>query len=348
MATIKDIARRLNISVSTVSYALNDGPRQVTPEVKERVRQAAIDLGYRPNRVARSLKQGRSHTIGVAAERSMADFYMSFFQYNALNGVLNECEDEGLDVLIFSQVDMRREKGRLDELLDGRADGILFISPPAGSQAVAELRAHKFPHVTISGDPGTETVNAIVDNAVGVKMALQHLADLGHNSVGYIRGGSGLADGLERDAAMVQFARELNLELRPEWILPGDFTQPGGRDAAERLLVQKEWPTAVFGSNDEAAVGFVHRLHEDGVSVPVDISVIGFDDSSHARASLPPLTTIQQPVGEIARSAVRALARLIRGEEAYSTRFEPRLVVRGSTSSPKVDNHATQSGIHAH
>ncbi len=335
MATIKDIARRLNISVSTVSYALNDGPRKVPAAVKERVLEAAAEMGYRPNRIARSLKQGRSNTIGVAAERSAADFYMSFFQHNALNGVLNECEDQGLDVLIFSQVDMRREHGRLDELLDGRADGILFISPPPDSQAVAELRAHNFPHVTISGEMGSETVNSCVDNEAGVRLALSHLAGLGHTKIGYIQGEPSLTDGAERNDAAIRIAQELGLDLRPDWLLPGNFTLVGGREAAETLLAQADWPTAVFAANDETAVGFIHRLYEEGIRVPELMSVIGFDDSPHARASLPPLTTIQQPVGEIARSAVRSLASLIRKEEGSSMRFEPTLIVRGTTAAPR-------------
>ncbi len=348
MATIKDIAKRLNISVSTVSYALNGGPRRVPEAVKAKVIATAEELGYRPNRLARSLKQGRSHTIGVAAERNGADFYLSFFQHNALNGVLNECEEQGLDVLIFSQVDMRREEGRLRELLDGRVDGLLFISPLAKSSVVSDMREHRFPHVTISGDVGAGTVNSIVDNELGVRMALTHLAELGHKGFAYIQGSHELVDGMERNSMVVKAAQEIGLELRPEWILPGSFTQPSGRCAGSAFLDLEDRPTAVFAANDESAVGLIHRLHEAGVKVPDDVSVIGFDDSSHSRASLPPITTIQQPVGEIARGAVRALCRLIRREDAASLRFEPRLIVRGSTTSPKEDSHATQSGIHPH
>jgi DNA-binding LacI/PurR family transcriptional regulator len=335
MATIKDIARKLNISVSTVSYALNDGPRKVPDEVKARVLQTAEELGYRPNRVARSLKQGRSNTIGVAAEHTITDFYLGFFHHHALNGVLSECEEEGLDVLVFSQVKARRDKGQLDELMDGRADGILIISPVPHSAAVAELRGQKFPHVTISGDASAETVNSGVDNSAGVRKALSHLADLGHSSIGYLSSSDDTIDGLERDLAVHQIAKELNLDLRPEWVFPGSFTQEGGSEAAEAMLQLDHFPTAVFGANDESAFGFVHRLHEAGVSVPQDISVIGFDNASHARWAVPALTTIQQPVDEIARSAVRSLARLIRGEEAFSTRFAPRLIVRGSTGPPR-------------
>jgi DNA-binding LacI/PurR family transcriptional regulator len=336
MATIKDIAKRLNISVSTVSYALNDGPRRVPEAVKLKVLATAEELGYRPNRLARSLKQGRSHTIGVAAERNGADFYLSFFQHNALNGVLNECEEQGLDVLIFSQVDMRREEGRLNELLDGRVDGILFISPPAESEAVSELRRYGFPHVTVSGDVGAGTVNAIVDNELGVRMALKHLADLGHRDVGYLEGRHDMVDGRERNSAVLRIAGELGLNMRPAWVIPGNFTQAGGIEAGRVFLSLKDRPSAVFAANDESAVGFLHCLHDAGTAVPSDISLIGFDDSSHSRASLPPITTIQQPVGEIARGAVRGLASLIRREEAASMRFEPRLICRASTAPASV------------
>ncbi len=335
MATIKDIARKLNISVSTVSYALNDGPRKVPDEVKARVLQTAEELGYRPNRVARSLKQGRSNTIGLAAEHSIRDVYLGFFHHHALNGVLSECEAEGLDVLVFSQVKARRDRGQLNELMDGRADGILFISPMPESAAVAKLRAEKFPHVTISGDHSCETVNSGVDNASGVRKALRHLAELGHSSIGYLKTSNDSIDGLERNQAVLQIAKELKLNLRPEWILPGNLTLPGGSEAAEMMLQLDQLPTAVLAANDDSAVGFVQRMQEAGIYTPRDLSVIGFDNSDHSQWSMPDLTTIQHPVDEIARSGLRSLARLVRGEEAFSTRFDPRLIVRGSTGPPR-------------
>ncbi len=340
MATIKDIAREAKVSVSTVSYALNDGPRPVPEEVKQRILEVASKLHYRPNRVARSLITRRSHVIGVVPTRVERDMVIGPYFTNMLNGIVNVCEDLRQDVLLLTQISSIDSKEALYPLLDGRCDGAIFMAPPLESTGIAYLQEIDFPHVVVSGRNELST-SFDIDNRSGIRLAVQHLAKLGHRKIGMLMGPEELVDGYERNQAFLETMRESGLEIRPEWTLRASFHPQSGLESGRKLLSLNEIPTAVCCANDEVAIGFYRACKEFGVRIPDDISVVGFDNSPTTTLMEPNLTTIQQPIDQMSRHAAESLLAIIEGgAKPKSHRFETILVERDSTSRPMEDTNS--------
>jgi DNA-binding LacI/PurR family transcriptional regulator len=337
-ATIKDIARRLNISTSTVSYALNGGPRVVPEEVKERVLSVARELGYRPNRIARSMVTRRTATYGVVPTEPGINLAISPFFQTVLNGILNAAEDFHRDVLIYTGYDQRDLKIYTDNLLDGRADGLIFIAPPLDTPIFPHIRRAGIPFVITNSRADEGGPNITVDNRTGVALAIDHLRQLGHRYIGLVYGKKGIDDGLERFEQFTEFMHANGLAVRDEWLFDGDFTQNGGESCAAAIAALRPRPTAFFCANDEMAVGLIRGLHQHGLRVPADISVVGFDDATISHLMQPQITTVRQPLEEIGAAAVHALQALIDGREASPKQFSTRLVVRASSQRPLEDN----------
>jgi LacI family transcriptional regulator len=337
MATIKDIAREAKVSVSTVSYALNDGPRSVPDEVKKRILEVASRLHYRPNRVAKSLITRRSHVIGIVPTRVERDMVISPYFANMLNGIVNACEDRQQDVIIFTQILSTGSREVLYPLLDGRCDGAIFLAPNQGSAGITYLQEIGFPHVVVSGQQH-RSVCFEVDNHFGIALAIDHLAELGHRKIGMLLGPEDMRDGYERNAGFLQHMRSLGLVVNIEWLAPSGFHPAGGLQAGRDLLSLKDRPTAVFCANDESAFGFYAACKEMGVDIPKDISVIGFDDSRMTTLIEPNLTTVRQPIDQMSRKAADLLIEQIEnGAISASCRFTPSLIIRNSTTRPTED-----------
>lgn len=338
-ATIKDIAKKLNISVSTVSYALNNGPRSVPEDVKRRVLEAAQELRYRPNRVARNLVTRRSFTIGIVPSEATSDIVLSPYLQNSLNGIVNTAETHHYDVLFFTRYDQKETRVMTDVLLDGRVDGLIFIAPPNHAPVLEIIADYGMPHVVIAGESKIDSPQFRVDNANGVRAALTHLWDLGHRKIGHLYGRLHMEDGVVRHEAYQSFLAEKRLDCKEIWMAPGDFTIDGGYLGMQRILANSDHPTAVFCANDEIAVGAIRACLEAGLEIPRDMSVVGFDNVPLSSAYVPAITTVRQPVQELAAQATRALLRLIDGQEVQSLPALPtELIVRDSTTSPKEDN----------
>lgn len=331
-ATIKDIARRLNISTSTVSYALNGGPRNVPEEVKANVLRVAKELNYRPNRIARSLVTRKSSTIGVLPTEATENLALSPYFQQCLNGILNEAERHRHDVLIYGRVNAAEASwDTVATLSDGRTDGVLMMAPMVGAPFLAELKERGVPLCLINSMvPGEVCFN--VNNFIGVRQGVEHLISLGHRRIAHLAGRQTLHDGQQRKEAFYEVMAEHGLEVKPEWVIETDFTPISGHEKALALFQSGELPTAVHCANDELAQGLYRAAWELGISIPGDISVVGFDNTPATVHMLPGLTTVGQPIDRIAAEAVRALIAMADGEEAESRTFDTDLVVRGSTA----------------
>ena len=336
-ATIKDIARTLRISTSTVSYALNGGPRTVPAEVRDRVLETAKALGYRPNRIARSMITGRTNTYGVVPTEVSINLARSPYSQLVLNGILNAAEVMRRDVLIFTGFDQRKGELFADTLLDGRVDGVIFMAPPNENPIFAHLEEAEFPYVVTSTERYPNVPAFTCDNVGGVRAALAHLYELGHRRIATLYGKPWLDEGELRLQTFRKFMKDHELEVPPEWIMDGDFTQNTGYEAAEKLLSLSNLPTAVFCANDEMALGFLRAATDRGVSIPKQISLVGFDDSPFAFGVTPSLTTVRQPLEEMGAAAIQALEALREGQPASNRTFSTRLMVRATTSSPPED-----------
>lgn len=336
-ATIKDIAKRLNISTSTVSYALNGGPRNVPEEVRLRVLSAAKELGYRPSRIARSMITGRTNTIGVVPTETSIHLAISpYFQY-VLNGILNAAEHIHHDVLVFTGYDQKNVDELADTLLDGRVDGLIFLAPPKDNPIFEQLIKRNIPMVVTSSPSVYGIPSFTCDNHSGVRQAVQHLVDLGHRRIGMLYGKIWLHEGQGRlDSFRAEMDRH-GLEIRDAWLLDGDFTRLGGEECAYRMLATEDRPTALFCANDEMAIGFCTAARRSGLQLPRDMSLIGFDDSPISGLIDPALTTVQQPLEAIGASALHAINALVAGRSVQSETFSTRLVVRASAIRPLED-----------
>ncbi|MDI9641707.1 LacI family DNA-binding transcriptional regulator [Kamptonema cortianum] len=336
-ATIKDIAKRLNISVSTVSYALNGGPRQVREDVKEKVLETARELNYRPNRIARSMKTGKSGTLGVVPPEVVENVFLSPYLHLALNGIINEAGRLHQDVLLFTRCNETDSDELVSILGDGRVDGVIFIAPHFSEKAVELALSLHSPCVTVAGVPLDGVLTFSVDNELGVDLAMKHLYDLGHRRIGHIAGRLDMQDSILRLQGYQKFLRSKRLSYREEMVTMGQFTIEGGRAAMRQLLSLDEPPTAVFCANDEMALGALMEAQSAGVKVPDELSIVGFDSTPGSANVFPSLTTVEQPIGALGAAAVRAIVQMIDHQEPDEEPiFIPNLIVRESTSSPAV------------
>lgn len=335
-ATIKDIARKLNLSVSTVSYALNDGPKPVSIAVRESVHQAAKELGYRKNRIARSLVTGTNRTIGVVLPELLANTFLSSFVQLTINGIVNAAEDSHMDILLLTAVDRTRPEGLTDDLLDSRVDGVIFLAPPTNAEVLDHLKASGMPFAIVAGGNGTFGPEFTADNAGGARQLMDHLYELGHRRIAHVTGRLSSDDGQIRRQVYVDFVKERGLPWEEAYLFPGDYLTTTGRHAAKVLMKLKTPPTAVFCGNDEMARGFIEEVRAMGMEVPRDVSVAGFDDGELSSMFIPPLTTVRQPVQEMAVAAFQAVLSMV-GQDGHpkGACFPTSLVVRASTASPR-------------
>jgi DNA-binding LacI/PurR family transcriptional regulator len=333
-ATIKDLAKALNLSVSTVSYALNDGPRSISSEVRDRVLSAAREMGYRPNSIARSLITRRSRTIAVVPHDGMDRFFESPYYGALLTGLAREAEQCSHDLLILTHKESENEESAFHAIVGGKSDGVLFLTPQSDS-LVNQVVDAGFPCITITSAVQTRAINYTVDNATGVDQALEYLYKLGHRRISHVAGLPSQQDGAERMDLYMEFMSRKGLSVPRGYIAATDFTTDTGYQAAYRLLCIEPRPTAVLAANDQVAIGIIMAARELGIRIPQDLSVVGFDDVLVATLISPRLTTIRQPIREMATQVVKTLLKKMEGEVVEDhVQFSTELIVRQSTAAP--------------
>ena len=301
--TIDDVARRAGVSGMTVSRVLS-GAAPVSPAARQRVRTAIRELGYRPNAAARHLAGGRSHRIGlIYANPSQA--YLS----ELLVGALEECAAHRLQLVLAeagAPARRRRELGAL--LADGVSD---FVLPPAvcdDPQLLAQLERAAARWVALSpAAPAAHPASIAVDDFGAARALTAHLIGLGHRRIGFIAGDPAYRASADRCAGYLHALAEA--ELPPGPMEQGHFSFQSGLEAATRLLAHSPRCTAVFASNDDMAAGTLAAAARSGLRVPRDLSVVGFDDTPIAATVSPAITTMRQPIAQMARTAVRLLLR---------------------------------------
>lgn len=334
--TIRDIAKKLNLSVSTVSYALNNGPRSVPAEVKKRVLQVAKELDYRPNRIAKSMVTGRTYTIGIVPTDQFENFIVSPFILQCMNGIINECEKRKYDVLLFTRFGASEEFDIANSISDGRVDGLIFLAPLINSNLIEVADRRGIPFVLTHRTHDRDLPTFTLDNSQIVERAIDHLVALGHKRIGHVYGSQALQDGIERRRAFDVLRKSGKFESHDTWIEPGNFVREEGYISALKILSQKNRPTAIFCSNDEMAIGTYWAAEKLNLKIPDDLSVIGVDNATWSHLVTPPLTTISQNLHDLAISAVAELTKFIeKGEKPHSQHFGTELIERASTSSPK-------------
>jgi LacI family transcriptional regulator len=338
------LAEHLELSQTTVSLVLNDSPsaKSIPQETRNRVTEAAQRLNYRPNYFARSLRQSRSMSVGVLAP----DLSEGYFT-RVMSGVVQELT-EARYFYFTACHDWKRELiEKYPRMLVERAvDGFLLLNTPADHIAVP------VPVVALSAHSAVENVtNIVLDHHLAVQQALSHLYELGHRRIAIMRGPRAIPDSEFRWESIQKVARELNLKLDPAQVIRIDsaawsmktgyhpMAPEIGYKPMQALLEKTRDFTAIFCFNDIAAIGAIRALKDAGLSVPRDVSVVGFDDILSAAYYSPSLTTVRQPLAEMGkRGAQVLLERIANKEKDYPSEIvmAPELVIRESTGPAPV------------
>ncbi|MFA0086708.1 substrate-binding domain-containing protein [Vibrio sp. 10N.261.51.F12] len=329
MATMKDIAKQAGVSTSTVSHVINK-TRFVSEEISDRVNQVAKELNYAPSALARSLKMNRTRTIGMLVTTSTNPFFGE-----VVKGVERSCYHENYNLILCNtEGDTERMLSSIDTLMQKRVDGlILMCSTLEGEKIDIFDKYPSTPVVVMDWGPIHFESDKIQDNSfLGGYLATKHLIDSGHTEIGCITGP------LDRHQAQMRFEgykkaiEEANIVENPNWIVEADFECEGGAQALNTLMERGPLPTSLFVCNDMMAMGVINVADQRNISIPEQLSLIGYDDIHIAKFMTPALTTIHQPKYRLGKVAVETLLDKIekRVQQAGLIQLEPTLVVRQS------------------
>lgn len=333
-ATIVDVARRAEVSTAAVSRWLN-GTIRLPETTAGRIRAAVEALGYQPHAQARRLSRGKADAIGIV----VPDISNPFFALLA-----GEAEAvavaAGYDVVIFSSRNrVERELACFDRLAAGYIDGLLFITNHADDGRLAErVKAAGGRVVIIDEDvPGTEAPKLFVENELGGFLATRHLIERGHSRIAHMGGPAGVMSAMERAAGWRRALAEAGIEPGDDWHVCSEYeVEPARRDAAA-LFALSPPPTAVFAGSDAIALGIMYQARAHGVTIPDDLSLVGFDGMPITELLQPALTSVEQPIDGLGRLGAERLVAMIGGDGAAAPetiRLPVALVARASVAAP--------------
>lgn len=313
--TIAQIAQIAGVSVPTVSKVLN-GRTDVAQQTRERVERVIEEHGFVRNRAARALRKGKTGLVDLILPRLDDEYFLPI-----LEGVAQVLRDAGVRLVLTSTNYLpEKEMQWIDTVTDHSTDGILLVLP--SDESIGHLERSGLPFVLIHNQGGQQSnvPSVRITSWEGGFLATQYLIKLGHRRIAYIGKTAKALDAIERIAGYRAALEQANLPLDPQLQCPGDFVEIDGYNAARSLLELPEPPTAIFAGTDRQAAGVYRALHEQGISVPDEMSVIGFDNLPYTEIMNPPLTTVHAPRLELGRTAATMLLRLINDEPLEMTR----------------------------
>jgi DNA-binding LacI/PurR family transcriptional regulator len=330
--TRKDVAERAGVSTSVVSYVINNGPRPVSPETRARVEKAIEELGYYPNELARSLRLKQSSTIGLIIPNLNNHVYAEI----AIN-MESICRAEGYLVLLCnSGRDVEQEQKFVQMLRSKQVDGVVMIPSQDPLELIQPLQNAHIPTVILEHDlPAQHCI--VVDDLNGGRIGTRHLIELGHRRIAMIDRTHHSQTSALRAIGYRQTLAEARIAFDPNLIVKSEAGYEAACQAMRQLLTLENPPTAVFTHNDVQGLGALHAIQSAGLSVPDDISVIGYDDTASSAFLSPPLTTVRFPKKEMGQQAAKMIMQLAKSQETLPAQIivlPVELVVRGSTASP--------------
>lgn len=330
--TINDVAAQAGVSKRTVSRVINNS-ELVSETTRASVQKIIDELGFKPNRHARGLAARRSYLIGLVYDAP------TLFINSIQRGILSICTEAGYDLVVHvSPVDSEHLIDEITEFVSrAHLDGVIILPPVSAIDEVGlVLDEAGYEVVQFASEAGDEPWKLVVsDYQPAIDELTKHLVDLGHRDMAFISGPPNRVASKKRQEFFTQALEAHGLELRPEWIVDGEFTFEGGLAAGRELLSGEQRPTAIFAANDEMAFGVMNIADELGLEIPGDLSLIGFDGSRVSTFVVPSLSTVIQDTDAMARLGTQKLLALIEGgaEAArdYKSVVSPRFVDREST-----------------
>ena len=332
--TIIDVGRQAGVSSKTVSRVFNNEPH-VSDDVKRRVRAAADSLNYHPNMMARALVQRRSHLIGLVYEKPSPSYVVDLQM-----GVLDRLRDERYRLVVIPVSSVSEREGEVVGLLRSAAlDGVVLAPPASDNERImTDLTAAGIRFARIAPTRLIDMAPSnLIDDVTAAREIATHLIELGHRDIAIIKGDPTHASVEARLIGYSQALHAAGLSIRLDRVESGLFTHDSGYAAARRLLDQPDRPTAILSQNDDMAVGALIAARELGLSVPGDLSIVGFDDSEVSRIAWPSITTVRQPVYEMAVAAADMLIAQLEGQPAEMLRrHSHELLIRQSSGPPPI------------
>jgi LacI family transcriptional regulator len=328
--TLEDIARKCGVSRSTVSRVIN-GEANVSAETRQRVMDVIQKINFQPNLAARGLAAGKTRVLGVVIPTRVTSFFTDPFFPLLIQGVSNACNSNDYSVMLWLD-DPEYERRTIRQILyNGLVDGVIISSNSMDDPIVTALGEGKLPYMMIGRSPTNDKVNFIdVDNYGGARKAVQHLLGLGRQRIAHISGPRNLIAGLDRYQGYLSALYEGGLFPDPNLVEESDFTDLGGYAVVQRLLPFH--PDAIFAASDAMASGALRALVDAGLRVPEDISLVGFDDIPFSSRTIPPLTTVRQPIQRMGSLAAETLIQIIEHHDSqpHQVILPTELIVRGT------------------
>lgn len=327
MATMKDIARIAKVSTSTVSHVINN-TRYVSDEIREKIMKVVNELNYTPSAVARSLKVKETKTLGMLVTATSNPFFAE-----VVSGVEQYCNQHHYN-LIISSIDgnEQRLQQNIQTLIQKQVDGLLLMYSDTRHAMVEQLNLN-LPIVVMDWWPTELNADKIYENSeFGAYLATKTLIEQGHKNIAIITGKLDKSLAHNRLLGYQKALQDAHLPINPDWIIESHFDFEGGVEGMKKLLQITPRPTAVFACSDTIAVGVYQVAWQQGLRIPQDISVIGYDNIMLAQYLTPPLTTIHQPKAELGKLAVETLLERIKSPnlEYKTTMLQPQLIWRAS------------------
>jgi LacI family transcriptional regulator len=325
---MKDVAELAGVSVTTVSHVLNK-TRYVDRTLVRRVENAFKSLGYQPNALARGLRRRETRMLGIVVPDNSNPYFAELAR--SIEDACFECDYNV--ILCNSDEDSAKERAYLSLLAEKRVDGIVFVASGDDRSGVEAVLQQKIPLVLLDRElKGTKCDSIVVDNRFGARQAILHLIRGNHRRIGCICGPRNLTSAKERLQGYEDALTEARLSVDTKLIHPGDFHIEGGYAAVQALLDVPNRITAVFAANDLMAMGALRGIADRGLRIPDDVAVVGFDGVALSKYTQPPLTTMAQPIREIAKLATQLVLARVNGgrKESQTHRLKTSLVVRES------------------
>jgi LacI family repressor for deo operon, udp, cdd, tsx, nupC, and nupG len=336
MPSIRDVADLAGVSIATVSRYLSD-PESIRRDNRERVESAIKRIDYAPNALAQNFRRGRSGIIMVVLP-SVGDPFFT----EVMRGIAHVARERHYSIVIReTAMNTMSLDEYSDMVLSKQADGIILLASTCPVTPMRQRPQGAPPAPIVLGcenvTPELGRLPSVrIDNKAAAAQATRHLLDLGHRRIGFVAGPSHSELTADRERGYRAAMKKAGVRVAGDWIVEGDLTIDGARQAVRKLLNHPQPPTAIFCANDEMAAGAIHEIKSAGLQVPADISVVGFDDTRYAAILDPPLTTIAQPARAIGE---RTMLRILHAVDGTDIGGEPeivphRLVVRQSTAPP--------------
>lgn len=336
--TIVDVAAKAGVSPSTVSRVISNDSR-ISQKTSRRVRKIMDELGYHPNMLAKSLVTKTTLNLGLVLPRPADELFQNQFFSEIIRGIVTKAASNNYDVLMSASTSMMEEEKAIERLVRGRnVDGIILLSSRKEDQIISFLRDKDFPFVLVGrSDQFNDIISVDNDNVMAAYDVTRHLIELGHRHIAFVSGPFNLTLSRDRMDGFMKAMHEAGLDPRDEYVFEGSFTPESSMELTSQILNLPERPTAVVAIDDLVAFSIIRSLWNQGIEVPTDISVVGFNNTIMSEISFPPIASVDIGIYQMGKSVAQTLINRIKGAGLDQARIiiPHQLIWRESVSAPK-------------